>query len=156
MFRLQLLAAGGLLAAVAGCSGGPAIAPVSGVVKLDGKPYPDAVVSFQPIGTPEEPNPGRGSSAYTDENGRFVLVHDSGRKGAVVGKHRVRIMTKGNDVVVLNEETGSEDGAPVNRRVDPIPAEWNALSNVEFEVPPGGTDQANFDITSRSVKGRRR
>ena len=36
---------------VAGCSGdSPKLAPVSGVVKLDGKPYHRAVVSFQPTG----------------------------------------------------------------------------------------------------------
>ena len=77
MTRLRLLAAGGLLAAVVGCSGGPKFAPVSGVVTLDGKPYPKAVVSFQPVGTEGNPNPGRGSSAYTDENGRFVLMGDN-------------------------------------------------------------------------------
>ena len=76
MTRLRFLAAGGLLAAVVGCSGGPKFAPVSGVVTLDGKPYAKAVVSFQPIGTADNPNPGRGSSAYTDENGRFVLKSD--------------------------------------------------------------------------------
>jgi hypothetical protein len=33
--------------------------------------------------------------------------------------------------------------------VDPIPPEWNALSKVHFDVPSGGTDQANFDIRTR-------
>jgi hypothetical protein len=157
MVRLRILSVGGLLAALVGCSSGHAIAPVSGVIKLDGQPYGKAVVSFQPIGSPENPNPGRGSSAYTDENGRFVLMYDDGRKGAIVGRHRVRIMTRGNDVIVVDPETGSEDEAPANQVIDPIPAEWNALSTKEFEVPPGGTDQANFDITSRpAAKSRKR
>lgn len=150
MNRVRFWAAGGVLAALVGCSGGPALAPVSGVVTLDGKPYPKAVISFQPIGTPENPNPGRGSSAYTDEQGRFVLRTDNERKGAVVGKHRVRIMTRGNDVVGQDTAgVGSADGAPSKREVDPIPPEWNALSTVEFEVPPGGTDKANFDIVTK-------
>lgn len=144
-------AAAGLLVALAGCSGGgPKFAPVSGVVLLDGTPYPNAVVSFQPIGTKDNPNPGRGSSAYTDATGRFVLQGADGEDGAVVGKHRVRIMTKGNDVVGQNAETGSPDGgAPPRKNVDPIPPEWNANSTVEFEVPPGGTDGAKFEIKSR-------
>jgi hypothetical protein len=150
MTRLQFLVAGGLLTTVAGCSGGgPAFAPVSGVVMLDGKPYGKAVVTFQPIGTADNPNPGRGSSAYTDENGRFVLKCDNTINGAVVGKHLVRIMTRGSDVVGQDPEGGSPDETPVKRNVDPIPPEWNALSKVEFDVQPGGTDQANFDIKTR-------
>ena len=63
-----------LCAFALGCGGGPEFVPVSGVVTLNGKPYGKAAVSFQPIGTTENPNPGRGSSAYTDENGRFRLM----------------------------------------------------------------------------------
>lgn len=147
------------LLALSGCSSGPAIAPVSGVITLDGKPYDKAVVSFQPIGTKENPTPGVGSSAYTDENGRYELVLQGGdRKGAIVGRHRVRIMTKGNDVMIEEDtETGSEDETPVEGRVvDPIPPEWNALSDKEFEVTSGGTDKANFDIVSRSAKGKQK
>jgi hypothetical protein len=155
MTRMRLLAAGGLLAAVVGCSGGPKYAPVSGVVMLDGKPYPKAVVSFQPVATEGNPNPGRGSSAYTDENGRFVLMGDNDVDGAVVGKHLVRIMTRGNDVVGQSPEGGSPDETPLKREVDPIPPEWNALSKKHFDVPSGGTDQANFDIVSRPGKAKR-
>lgn len=140
-----------MLMTAVGCSGG-SYAPVSGVVKINGKPYDKAVVTFQPIGTPSSPNPGRGSSANTDENGRFVLICDD-IKGAVIGKHLVRIMTRGNDVVGASPEGGSSDETPANRPVDPIPAEWNSMSKVEFEVPAGGTDKANFDIeTKRPVK----
>jgi hypothetical protein len=153
MMRLRFVAVGGLLAAVVGCSGGK-IVPVSGVVKLDGQPYGNAVVSFQPIGSESNPEPGRGSSAYTDENGRFVLQTDNAEKGAVVGKHRVRIMTRGSDMVGQTPG-GSPDDVPAGKAVDPIPPEWNALSTVEFDVPPGGTDQANFDIKTRKGKGGR-
>jgi hypothetical protein len=153
MTRLRFLAAGAMLAAVVGCSGGPKLAPVSGVVKLNGEPYGKAVVSFQPIGSADNAAPGRGASAYTDENGRFELMTDD-RKGALVGKHLVRIMTRGNDVVGQSPEGGSPDETPLKREVDPIPPEWNALSNKEFDVPSGGTDQANFDIQTRQVKSR--
>lgn len=145
----------GLMTA-SGCGGDtPTLAPVSGVVTLDGKPYPDAVVSFQPIGSEELPNPGRGSSGFTDANGRFVLKYDGITPGAVVGKHRVRIMTKGNDVMIAGggEGTGSDDYTPpANMKIDPIPAEWNGLSTKEFVVPSGGTDKANFEIQSRKSK----
>src|SRR5262249_22128397 len=114
MKRLRFLAAGMLLVAAASCSSGKFV-PVSGGVTLDGKPYPRAVVSFQPLGTEGNPNPGRGSSAYTDENGRYVLKCDNRINGAVIGKHRVRIMTRGNDVVGQSPEGGSPDETPKNR-----------------------------------------
>lgn len=137
------------LLVLGGCSGSGYV-PVSGVVKINGKPYDKAVVTFQPIGTREKPNPGRGSSAYTDAEGRFVLMCD-GINGAVVGKHLVRIMTRGNDVVGDSPEGGSSDEVSTKRTIDPIPPEWNALSKVEFEVPPGGTDKADFDIPSKRM-----
>ena len=150
--RIGLLASAALLA---GCSGGDKFAPVSGVVSLDGVPYSKAVVSFQPQASDGNPNPGRGSSAYTDENGRFVLKGLDGEDGAIVGKHRVRIMTRGSDVVgQLPEGESSPDGPVKNRTVDPIPPEWNALSTKDFDVPKGGTEAANFDIATR--KGRKK
>jgi hypothetical protein len=144
--RLGLLTVGALLIAFSGCSGSKYV-PVSGVVSLNGKPYGKAAVSFQPIGTTENPNPGRGSSAYTDENGRFVLISDE-HQGAVVGKHLVRITTRAKELAG-EAGVGSPDGAPVDKRVEPIPPEWNSESEQQFEVPPGGTDQANFDISTK-------
>ena len=37
-------------------------------------------------------------------------------------------------------------------RFDHPPPEWNALSDKHFDVPSGGTDQANFDIVTRRGK----
>ncbi len=128
-----------------GCSS--KFVPVSGVVSVNGKPYGKAAVSFQPIGTSDNPNPGRGSSAYTDENGRFELISDD-NQGAVVGKHLVRITTRYSELP-SEPGVGSPDGAVPPPRREPIPPEWNSESQKEFEVPPGGTDKANFDITTK-------
>lgn len=144
MKRLPLLFA---VLFLAGC-GGPKFVPVSGIVKLNGQPYGNAVVSFQPIGSPENPEPGRGSTAETDRDGRFSLECAT-IPGAVVGKHRVRIMSRGN-LPGQDPTQVAGDGAPAVRVVDPIPPEWNANSEHEFEVPAGGTDQANFDIVTKS------
>jgi hypothetical protein len=136
-----------------GCGGGPQYVGVSGVVTLNGKPYRGAVVNFQPTGTPQNPYPGRGSYGHTDENGRFTLVVDDKIAGAVVGKHRVRIATaRGTPSPGWDPALGTPDGDPKGRPkpgIDPIPPEWNTSSTKEFEVPPRGTDQANFDIVSR-------
>jgi hypothetical protein len=140
--------------AIAGCDGSSRLAKVGGVVTLNGKPRPGVVVSFAPIGSQENPNPGRSSSAVTDENGHFALMTDEGKDGAVVGKHRVRIFSQWDNSsgAFAATETGTPDGvlgAVEKVAVDPIPTEWNADSAKEFVVPPEGTDQANFDITTR-------
>lgn len=145
------LAAAVLLAAVGtmGCGGGgPKYVPVSGTVTLDGKPYGDAVVVFLPKATPENRDPGRSSAGETDEKGHFVLKTDELKNGAVIGKHLVKISTRG-PVMQFDPATGSPDSAPPNIKRDLVPAEWNTMSDKEFEVPATGTDQANFDIVTK-------
>jgi hypothetical protein len=117
---------------------------------LNGQPYPNAVVTFQPMATSTNPNPGRGSSAFTDAEGRFELLTFEGGKGAVAGKHRIRIATKGG-AIAIDPEKGSADNATSARKqkVDPIPPSWNTESDKEFDVPKNGTDQANFDINTK-------
>ncbi|MBI3462236.1 MAG: hypothetical protein HY000_04130 [Planctomycetes bacterium] len=135
--------------ALTGCDSGPNYVPVSGVVTLDGKPYPDAVVLFMPRAPEPGEDPGRGSSSYTDANGRFQLKTMDGDEGAVVGKHTVQITSKGT-VMEIDPEVGSPDdfARGTQFKVDPIPREW-ANPGKDFEVPSGGTDQANFDIVSK-------
>src|SRR5262249_5870480 len=111
--------------------------PISGVVTLNGKPYHDALVQFQPMATRENPEPGRASSARTDENGRFTLKSVDGHEGAVVGKHRIRIWP-----------ADLKKGEKVKAAVEPFPLDWNSNSDKEFVVPAGGTDKANFDIVT--------
>ena len=140
---------------LAGCGSGPQFVAVSGVVKVDGQPYKNAVVSFQPMATAGNDNPGMGSSAVTDGQGRFTLTTNEGNPGAALGKHRIRIQTKREGAAVFVDPTvGSPDADPnagkkAKGTIDPIPVEWYSDGgNKEFVVPAGGTDQANFDITS--------
>ena len=148
MRRLFAAGIGVLLAAVAGC-GGSNIASVSGTVKLNGKPYKDAIVTFQPMGGKENPNPGRGSSGVTDAEGKFSLTYDGESPGAVVGSHRVRIFTKmGADM----PEDMKAESIPGAKFVEPIPAEWHDQSTKTFDVPKGGTTAADFEIWTKSAK----
>jgi hypothetical protein len=146
---LAVLALFASMLAHAGCGGGaPAYAPVSGTVTLDGKPYGEAVVVFLPKATKDNPNPGRSSAGETDPSGKFVLKTDELKNGAVPGTHVVKIQTRGQ-VVQADPATGSADNFDPRAKRDPIPAEWNTMSTKEFEVPPGGTDKANFDIVTK-------
>ena len=80
-----------------------------------------------------------------------MLQTDDGHKGAVPGKHRIRIMTKGEQTAIDYATETSPDDLPAGTkaRVDPIPRSWNVDSDKEFDVPTNGTDQANFDIVTK-------
>ncbi|MHC4177940.1 MAG: hypothetical protein ACYSWU_10555, partial [Planctomycetota bacterium] len=110
---------------------------------MNGKPLPNVVinVSFQPVsaGT-DDPNPGPGSHGTTDAAGRFTLrTIEPDADGAVVGKHIVRLTTK------PPEQAPEDDRAPVYKEF--VPLHWRDGSKT-FEVPPEGTDQANFELSS--------
>lgn len=123
-----------------GCGGPYKTASVSGRVTADGKPLPNVAVVFQPVATADNKEPGPGSSGVTDSDGRYTLtIVGKSSRGAVVGKHKVRIMT-------MNDDTGSADDQP--KLVKPARRRDKREAMLEFEVPPGGTDAANFDLKS--------
>ncbi len=122
-----------------GCGGKsvPPVVPVSGQVKLDGRPLANATVVFQPIGRAGEP----GSSGVTDQEGKFKLQPSivgisPTIEGATVGEHYVTFSR-------LDRETS--DG--VARQW--VPAKYNAKDKQKFTVPAGGTSEANFALFSK-------
>jgi hypothetical protein len=138
------------LLALCGCGSTYKLAPVSGKVTMDGKPLPKVVVTFAPMGTKENMDVGPTASAVTDAGGQYALKLDAGKPGAVVGKCRVYINT------TLEERSkgggGDEPDAPGPfRRMarEKIPAKYSRQTELVFDVPAGGTDQANFDLQSR-------
>ncbi len=127
---------------ICGCSGsGYEVVPVSGRVTLDGKPVAEARIFFQPTaaGT-KRVNIGPGSSGQTDTEGCFVLkTATTGHNGAVPGKHVVRITTVPLQQGILVE--GSRGP------VETVLPKQCGDGTLRFEVPPEGTECANFDIT---------
>jgi hypothetical protein len=116
------------------------IVPVSGEVKWKNQPLARAHVYFQPMASAGKDEPGPESYGKTDEEGKFVLkVVVLNRPGAIVGKHRVRISKLGVDV-----QPSSDAGGKFPR--DPVPSIFNTQTTLTFEVPPEGTNQANFDL----------
>lgn len=153
--RLLALCVAGL---ALGCGGGSAIAPVAGTVTLDGKPLPSAYVNFQPVGTADNPNPGTGSYAVTDDKGRYTLrMTENGSAGAVVGTHKVTIALQFAEDVRGGPDTGTPDGTsglPRLGKVKQIPPEYNERSQLTFVVPPGGTATADFPLLSKPNAAR--
>ncbi len=132
----------GLAAVIVGGCGKPySVVPVSGTVTLDNKPVEGVVVIFQPVAGPGVIDPGPGSSGMTDASGKFTLhlVTDQKKAGAVAGKHRVTLGTK-------REQAPDDDTIKVTKSL--IPPKYEKTPQ-EFTVPAGGTDKADFRLTSR-------
>jgi hypothetical protein len=68
-----------------------------------------------------------------------------------VGKHRVAIATVLENEGPINTETGSRDDE-LPRGMETIPARYNDKTILEFDVPPGGTDKADFPLTMKPDK----
>jgi hypothetical protein len=67
---------------------------VEGTVKLDGVAVPNVLVRF----VPDDPKvQGPASGGYTDEQGHFTLTCENKKAGAIIGKHKVLIMSGRGD-----------------------------------------------------------
>ena len=123
--RLARLA---LIALLAGCGGGglgdlPELALVTGQVTQGGKPVEGATVTFVPEGD------GSLSNGMTDAEGRFELYYSEEHKGAVPGKHTVRISK-------FEGEAGEEL----------IPTKYNEESTLTKEVTKEGPNDFKFEL----------
>ena len=122
--------------AIGACSHAPkGIAPVSGRVRLDGKPLAGAVITFQPVRGTATADSAGGSFGHTDAEGRFTLrLVEPDVPGAAVGRHTVTITTAAIGP--------SDESRPSGERV---PVSWRDGSQT-FDVPAEGTSAANFDL----------
>lgn len=133
-------------ASILGCEKPPfAVAPVSGVVTLNGEPAAHVAVMFQPVAPPGVENPGPGSFGITDEQGRYTLkLVGPETPGAVVGKHKVRIVDHDPP-----RELSDDVPRPRPARVQSLPKKYGAVeAPFEFDVPQKGSTTADFKLTS--------
>lgn len=104
-----------------GCSGKsadqPDLAPVSGIVTLEGAPLPNASVVF-------ESAEGQLAFGQTDEAGKYEIVYKGPWKGAVLGENTVRITT-------------ATDAPPEPGWRDPIHPFYNVRSILTADVVAG-------------------
>jgi hypothetical protein len=89
--RVMLVVVAVGLVAVCGC-GAPTMAPVKGQVMFNGKPVPDASLTFSPLGAEGQKETGKPGTGYTDENGQFELSTFKNYDGALIGSHSVTVM----------------------------------------------------------------
>ncbi len=128
----------GLLALVAlvgvvGCSSGPRLAEVTGTIRIKGKPLANVMVEFNP-----DSATGVRSTGTTDENGRYTLVCDDQRPGAMVGRHRLVL----HDLAIYGgqflgrklEQAGSKGGPTLEPSRIPSQYESTAHTPLKKEV----------------------
>ena len=136
-----------------GCGpGGPTLGKVTGQVTLDGKPLPNAVVTFMPDGG------GGTASGNTDANGNYELSHTLG-KGAPIGKNKVAVTTLRKPQSSVEIPQISSDSPEYAKMIaaggseynvqftEPVPAKYNANTELQFEVK-SGTQVINLELKS--------
>ena len=127
------------LATIAGCQRSPKFVPVEGNVTLDSKPLGNATVVLSPTRA-SAPGPFVGT---TDHEGHFALASVSKeRAGAMPATYFVLITT-------VRPDPKNPDGPPMQKEIVPPP--FNDGSK-RFDVPAGGTKEANFNIKSSLAK----
>jgi len=133
-----------------GCANrsGPPIAAVSGKITVDGQPIADVIVTFEPIATDVSADQRSTSLGITGADGKYVIKGGGEQfNGALVGKHKVTL--------ALKEPEGMDELDPkYNVRTEmkklknfkQFPKRYNASSELTFDVPANGSNQADFDI----------
>jgi len=116
------VAASLLAGTLIGCGGGPELVEVAGVATLDGQPLANVLVTFVPE-TASESRTVR-SMGLTDQEGKFELLAESQRPGAVLGKHRVLV-----EDLSIHSAPRSEDGTLLSRPAPRFPARYSDLQN---------------------------
>jgi len=127
-----------LLPLSCGKKAGLPLAPVSGRITMDKKPLAKAQVRFQPANPQTDPALCPESYGETDEQGNYSLKPVGARaneQGAVVGNHIVQV-----SIFERESPTGPREL---------IPAKYSSGTALTFTVPPEGTKEANFDLTSK-------
>lgn len=128
-----------VLLALSGCgSDGPQLAEVSGTVTVDGKPVPNAVLTFVPtVGTT--------SYGKTDAQGKYKLMFTDSKSGAMLGTHNVEIEVKRYSKDEVNEMKAA--GIDASSDFVPIPKKYNQPGALTAEVKKG-SNVVDFKMTS--------
>jgi hypothetical protein len=138
------LTTGVLLLVICGCGYGRKVAPVSGVVTLNGKPIADVAVTFEPIVPEGQSIAGLSAFGVTGADGRYSLkLYGTETRGATVGKNRVKFTGFTAPTDMSEEALNKAARSKVN-----IPIRYWGDSKIECDVPAGGTDKADFQLTS--------
>lgn len=149
-----------LLLGLLGCSNAeapPALYPVTGTLKVNGKPLENMTVQLSPVDITSKAKPGIGK---TDAEGKFTIL-TNGDKGAATGKYKVILMdspkvqrtgpptieelTKMNGE--MSQKIAQKGAAAFEPPTLPFPKEWSDATTTPKEVEVGTQPvTVNIDI----------
>ena len=130
-----------LLFFAAGCNRKPPTAPVTGVVKYKGKPLTHGSVTFQP-------DAGPAGRSVIGPDGTFELWTFEPGDGAIIGRHRVRVVSKDES----NSVSAEEGEATTGNSLIPKWYEFVQSSGLEYQVeekPEGETNHFEIVLTDQ-------
>jgi hypothetical protein len=89
------------------------------------------------------------ASGVTDAEGNYTLQAfvGKGTAGAVVGENRVSFSMSKNRAT-KKIPTGDRRGGERERKGEMVVPDKYLAAQITFTVPPGGTTEANFDLSS--------
>lgn len=148
-----VLLAGTITLATIGCGGDEgkrdyALREITGTVTLDGKPLPNATVSFQVQRDTQNPKGGRTAFGKTDAEGKYAIEYIRKEMGAPVGMNLVSIST----AFAATEASEGVEAKPAVKEI--VPAKYNTKNknNKEMMIKvEKGSDPLvqNFDLKSK-------
>jgi hypothetical protein len=129
--------------AAAGCYGGDGLPrqPVSGSVKLNGKPLQNGIITFYPAQRMLEGTLVVGGDMV--KNGRFAIAR---REGLIPGKYKVGVYS-GNKMHASREaerEPGNDAVVPK----ESIPTKYNSDTRLEIEISNHGIKEIKLELVS--------
>jgi hypothetical protein len=136
-----------MLSAAAGCSGKPKLVPVTGVVKLDGKPVDGVRVYFWPNDQTAKTFVNQFAIGFSDKEGKFSLRGTNG-DGIQAGGYKVtfaRPMTRAGKATTKSNQKGEEVGAQ-----ESLPTELTELT--QTKITANVTEASHdfvFDLASK-------
>ena len=139
MTKSRLFALGLSYFLICGCGGSGArqVAPVSGVVTIDGKPLTQGTVTFVPT-------VGQSAKATINPDGSYVMTTYSSSDGAPVGENRVMVDA------AIRGRSGSDDLLGMSIIESPIPREYADIGTSKLVFKVEADTDNKFDITLSS------
>ncbi len=105
------------------------VSRVEGIVTVDGKPIPNALVTFKPK------HSGKNSFGRTDNGGHYSLVYSTELSGAEIGEH---------DVTISNKPfPGTEKPAVL------VPTKFGKPGSLTANVAAGTSNEIDFAMNSK-------
>ncbi|MCA9236397.1 MAG: hypothetical protein KDA44_13065 [Planctomycetales bacterium] len=139
----KALAVALILGGLIGCSGPDAdLAPVEGIVRLDGKPVASGMVTFTPAA-------GRSASGWIQSDGTFELGTYGDDDGALVGMHQIAVTNASKTASARPDfDNDRPQRKPPGSVIPPMYSSAEA-SGLTFDVKPGVDNHVELDLKTK-------